>query len=485
MKRFFLFGLLLLSLTAVAQQTPYQSFEVDSVAEPRGGIAYFNTFVQANLRKPIAAEAAGVGGRVIISAVIEPDGKPSDVKLMNNLRPDFNREALRVFHLFNAWKAAKKGGKAVRQQITASVAFKANQPFVYRDGAQIAYFDADQKRLTDSSANVRFKQVSPLDSNGFANGDIIVYRTKGSSWKEEYRIPFIRETDTKNDSSNPPTRRHGYYHTDSLWEGKVLTFSESGDLLKQTYYNGGKPTGIETTYHPNGLVAQKSEATDTGFAFTSWHPNGQIKRVWTSNSTTVFATNKPIEVTSYWNDAGQQLVKEGNGYAVYTEAVESQTDSSQQTTLVEQGLYQNGLKQGVWTGRYKDGSYGFDEQYDKGICQQGKAYISGSDTLRYTEVEKQAEFKGGMNALGSFLAQNLSYPVNAQRSGAEGKVFIKFVVCTDGTLCDYEVINSVHPELDKEALRVVRKMSGRWKPGSLRGQNVRVLYNLPINFSLH
>lgn len=484
MKRFFLFGLLLLSLTAVAQQTPYQSFEVDSVAEPRGGIAYFNTFVQANLRKPIAAEAAGVGGRVIISAVIEPDGKPADVKLMNNLRPDFNREALRVFHLFNAWKAAKKGGKAVRQQITASVAFKANQPFVYRDGAQIAYFDADQKSLTDSSAAVRYKQMAPLDSNGFANGDIVLYKLKGSTWKEDYRMPLVRQENHKNGLFNKPTVAVGYQTTDKLWEGKVLLFSQSGTLINQSYYKKGIPTGAETTYHPNGSVSQITEATEYGFAYTSWYSNGQIEQTWSSGKAQPLGLKMPDVVTSYWDDMGRQLVKDGNGYAVYNDEVISRSDSSRRTTLTEQGRYENGYRQGIWTGRYDDGSYRFEEEYKKGVCVQGKAYVKGGDTLQYTDVQRQPEFLGGMNALGQFLAQNLRYPADAQRARAHGRVFIKFVVCEDGSLCDYEVINNVHPDLDKEALRVVQKMSGHWQPGSRRGQNVRVLYNLPINFTL-
>lgn len=51
-------------------------------------------------------------------------------------------------------------------------------------------------------------------------------------------------------------------------------------------------------------------------------------------------------------------------------------------------------------------------------------------------------------------------------------------------LCDYEVIKGVHPDIDEEALRVVKKMSGRWKPGVQQGKKVRVKYNMPINFSL-
>ena len=89
-----------------------------------------------------------------------------------------------------------------------------------------------------------------------------------------------------------------------------------------------------------------------------------------------------------------------------------------------------------------------------------------------------------MRGLGQFLMQTLRYPADAQRARAQGRVFVSFVVCTDGTLCDYEVKQSVHPDLDREAVRVVKAMSGNWKPGVQRGQKVRTTYNLPINFTL-
>lgn len=186
-----------------------------------------------------------------------------------------------------------------------------------------------------------------------------------------------------------------------------------------------------------------------------------------------------------WDSIGTQLVRGGNGRAIYKAIRKSYADTTRQTTYTEEGLYADGFKQGIWTGRYADGSYFYEEQYDKGISTGGKALKAGSDTIRYAVAEQPPLFPGGMNGLGQFLSSNLAYPVSAQKAGVQGQVFISFTVNTDGTLSDYEVIKSINPDLDQEALRVVKMMSGRWKPGSQRGQNVRVKYNLPINFSLH
>ncbi|QKZ15608.1 energy transducer TonB [Spirosoma sp. KUDC1026] len=90
-----------------------------------------------------------------------------------------------------------------------------------------------------------------------------------------------------------------------------------------------------------------------------------------------------------------------------------------------------------------------------------------------------------MEGLGQFLSSNLRYPASAQRERIQGRVFVSFVVCEDGSLCDYEVLKGIHPDVDEEALRVTKIMNGHWKPGIQRGKKVKVKYNLPINFSLH
>ena len=80
---------------------------------------------------------------------------------------------------------------------------------------------------------------------------------------------------------------------------------------------------------------------------------------------------------------------------------------------------------------------------------------------------------------------NIRYPIDAQRQRAQGRVFISFVVCEDGSLCEHDVIKSAgNRDLDQEALRIVKQMKNVWTPGEIRGRKVRVKYNLPVNFTL-
>ena len=81
------------------------------------------------------------------------------------------------------------------------------------------------------------------------------------------------------------------------------------------------------------------------------------------------------------------------------------------------------------------------------------------------------------------LQKEMKYPKEAQDKGIQGRVIVQFVVNKDGSICDEHVVRSVDPQLDAEALRVVRSMPN-WTPGKQRGQAVRVRFTLPVTFRL-
>lgn len=61
---------------------------------------------------------------------------------------------------------------------------------------------------------------------------------------------------------------------------------------------------------------------------------------------------------------------------------------------------------------------------------------------------------------------------------------MKFIVGTDGSVSDVEVLQSAgDKDLDAEAVRVVKSMP-KWTPGTVGGQPVRVRYVVPLTFSL-
>lgn len=90
------------------------------------------------------------------------------------------------------------------------------------------------------------------------------------------------------------------------------------------------------------------------------------------------------------------------------------------------------------------------------------------------------EPNGGMAGWAKFLQRSLRYP----DTEAQGRVFVSFIVERDGSLTDIKIVKGVSPELDAEALRVLR-MAPKWKPGLQGGHAVRVQYNIPIVFQLN
>lgn len=98
-------------------------------------------------------------------------------------------------------------------------------------------------------------------------------------------------------------------------------------------------------------------------------------------------------------------------------------------------------------------------------------------------VEKMPVFPGGDLALRKYIAGSIKYPDDAVLAGIQGKVYVTFVVTTDGAIANTKIARGVDPTLDNEAMRVVNSLP-RWKPGYQRGKPVNVSYTVPINFVL-
>ena len=99
-------------------------------------------------------------------------------------------------------------------------------------------------------------------------------------------------------------------------------------------------------------------------------------------------------------------------------------------------------------------------------------------------VEQQPEFPGGMKALMKYLQENINYPRISRDNNSQGRAFIRFVVNSDGSIQQVEVLKSSGDiYLDKEAVRVVEGMP-KWTPGKQAGKAVRVFFTLPVVFRL-
>ncbi len=481
----FVLLLLLATLTAHAQQAAYQDFEVQQPAQPNGGIAALNQFMAVNLRKPFVAQVANLKGLVILRSVVEADGRIAEVSVMRSLRADCDREAVRAFSLFNAWKPALKDGKAVRQVVTYPIKFGPNELVEYKNGVAIRYYNT-AFQLVASPDSAVLRSEMPADTLGLPTGNLVFFNRKGDKWKKETEMIYVRKPAASQQPGNQARFTIGHYDANARPFGQIYTIDNQATVYNESFYDLDRKLVLLVFRNNNQLITRRDIHNDNQVITTSWYTNGQVKvkQVRIQNQ---IANTAPIppQMLAYWDSTGTQLVNEGNGQFLTTERVQSMADTGRYTTLTEQGLYEKGLKQGRWTGKHADGSYWYEEQYEKGVLKLGKTIYTGrTDTLEYTVEEQQPEFMGGMNGLGQLLAQNIRYPSEAQKSRVEGRVFVSFVINTDGNVSDVNVLKGIGFGCDEEAVRVVKLTNGRWKPGIQRGRPVRVKYNLPINFAL-
>jgi RNA polymerase sigma factor (sigma-70 family) len=122
-----------------------------------------------------------------------------------------------------------------------------------------------------------------------------------------------------------------------------------------------------------------------------------------------------------------------------------------------------------------------------GVVRGAIEHVLGipEDTTIYEidDVEVKPSYPGDMDAFWTFLIRNMHYPESAEADSIEGRVIVQFVVEKDGSLSNFDIVQSPDDRLSEEALRVLHLMP-RWQPAQQKGRNVRSRYKVPIMFRL-
>ncbi|MDE6309780.1 MAG: energy transducer TonB [Muribaculaceae bacterium] len=117
------------------------------------------------------------------------------------------------------------------------------------------------------------------------------------------------------------------------------------------------------------------------------------------------------------------------------------------------------------------------------VVEIAPAKEAKQDDEVFRAVEQMPIYPGGDAALYKAINDNLVYPSLAAENNIQGQVVVQFVIQKDGSIGKVVVARSVDPELDREAIRVVKKL-GKFTPGRNNGVPVAVWYTLPIRFKL-
>jgi TonB family protein len=481
MKRIFI--IFLFCFSSVFAQNIYQPHEVERPVEPTGGTGIFNQFLVANLQMPFKSIVRGTSGRVHVKGIVETDGTMTDLQVSRGLDPLCDQEALRILGLYKAWQPALKNGEKVRQYLTFPIMFKATPPVNF-DSTTYSVTDYFDKKFyaTSDPEKAEYRVVRYLDDRGFLKSDVVSEQKKGKKWSEMVTVPFARKEvwfkHAYNANKIDSVRAYEISARDENLTSYVseATFLPGGQLLSETQYDSNNKKSKSREFDLNGLLRKLRIYSDSSSTEIVWYDNGQVKSVVEYPAESNLAGKELVYINS-WDRDGTQTVKDGNG------SWRGEGGELYGGSYIEEGNVVDGHKDGGWIGKWSDGKILYKEIYAAGALLEGTSY-EGSEEVRYTKAVIQPKFKGGVNNFYKFLGQNIMYPLEASRRGIQGRVFLSFVVCEDGSLCDYKVEKGVGFGLDDEALRVVKKMNHLWEPGEMRGKKVRVKYNLPINFTV-
>lgn len=119
---------------------------------------------------------------------------------------------------------------------------------------------------------------------------------------------------------------------------------------------------------------------------------------------------------------------------------------------------------------------------------QGESEVVEENTIiaiskPFIVVEVMPEYPGGSAAMYKYIESNMGYPEAAKKAGTVGLVNVTFVIEKDGSITNVKVKDGIGNGCDEEAMRVIKSMP-KWTPGKQSGKEVRVVYKLPIKFSL-
>jgi TonB family protein len=153
--------------------------------------------------------------------------------------------------------------------------------------------------------------------------------------------------------------------------------------------------------------------------------------------------------------------------------------------LSHKGSYKDGELVGDWLIYNEAGELIRTINYDFEVNETARPDHESEDCDRMAEFigkDYSVETDKAVD-LHDFLAAEIVYPPMAAKYNIQGKVYVQFMINEDGSVSDALVVRTLHKDLDKEALRVVRNMPA-WKPAVKEGKPVRTAYTCPIAFSM-
>lgn len=255
--------------------------------------------------------------------------------------------------------------------------------------------------------------------------------------------------------------------SDSLDNGTFQYYNPDNKLVKTQNYVNGRKEGTCTEYSEGVKVAEYMFTE--GFiqqAVTEYYPSGKVK----AQKQYLKGTDQILAAVQQDTAISNYLLKNSTGDVLSTEVRLRNID---------------GLWDGACTYYYESGKMASEEQFKAGKLEKAVFYDSLGRQVKTEKnvwnLEKMPAYRGDYI---SFISNNLLYPKRALETETSGTVVVGFWVSATGTVSDMKVLKSVSPEMDAEALRVLKKTERKWTPALYHNIPVAQYYLAPIIYTL-
>ncbi len=123
------------------------------------------------------------------------------------------------------------------------------------------------------------------------------------------------------------------------------------------------------------------------------------------------------------------------------------------------------------------------EEYEQ--AEEDEEPEETNEVFEVFDVSEKAVFPGGEEGLQRYIAENITYPPMALENDMQGTVNVMFVVTKKGEVKDIAILGSKKGfGLEEEAMRVIKKTSGMWKPAEQRDRKVDMRFRMPVKFQI-
>lgn len=377
------------------------------------------------------------------------------------------------------------------------------------------YFDAEE------GYNASFKNKSVPQLYIIVNGEVIYYENGfyTDMGKTEYNANHIKDVvesfhadvryydqygrickekkNIKDDKNVEPSFKEEYIQKDNKYEYRK---SNLNGILSETGFTKNKYSRKKmnwwTTFHDDGkskmIVSYYNQNGELDSIFTQYYKNSNVftKQQYKNNKLWNVIELKDknqndLEIGSFKNGSGNLFLydEEGNirQSLEFKEGVLNGVLRNYVNKIAVDSLYYiNGVQSS-----FPDKTY--NHEVNEGEIFKSTEIMPrfpGCEEMAGTEKEKSECAK--MKLL-EYIYKNLKYPEVARANGLEGSCVAQFVIDKEGKIDDINIVRDIDGVFGAAVIDVLESMNTkeiRWSPGLQKGRPVRVLFTLPVRFSL-